>query len=388
MFRAVLVGRLVVAITAGGVSIRLVADPSAPALALVLITLSTVAELVLLGRRPALLRLRLSVLTVDAALMVIVLLLSKGGVAYFCYAAGSAAMAGALLGASGLPLWIAQTAFGLAVAVELLRGLSPAARQVAAPFLVATPMTDLVCGLGAAVATAALARYVGLSIETAAIAQRSAAASERARLARELHDSVAKTLHGVSFAALALPASLRRQPHLFEQLVETVQKGADNAVRESRELLAALRRDVPDQPFAVTVRGVCDAWTATSGIPVQLTTAPEEPTVAARYELTQILSEALHNVARHASATHVVVTLDRTAAGVGLTVRDDGAGFTVPPDLSQLATAGNFGLVGMSERARTVGGRLTVESRPGAGTVLRVVVPAAAATRRERAVAG
>jgi signal transduction histidine kinase len=386
VFRAVLIGRLVIAIAAVGVSIRLVADPVGPALGLTLIAVTTLAELAWLARRPAVLHWRLSVLMVDAALMVAVLLISQGGVVYFCYAAGSAALAGALLGSGGLTLWVAQAALGVTVAIQLLRHLVPGAREVAAPFLLATPMTDLVCGLGAAVLAAGLTRSLELSIETAMTAQRSAAASERARLARELHDSVAKTLHGVSFAALALPSSLRRQPHLAEQLAATVQQGADVAVREARELLSALRRDVPDQPFADTVRGVCDAWTATSGIRVLLSAAPDEPTLAARYELTQILNEALRNVARHASATRVEVTVDRPAAGVRLTVRDDGAGFAVPADLSQLSTSGSFGLVGMSERAKTVGGTLRLESQPGAGTVLTVVAPAAAGVRREGAV--
>lgn len=386
VFRAALIGRLVVAAAAVVVSLRLVRDPTRPLLALALITVTTVVAVALLSRRPAVLRRQVTALTVDAALMVAVLLISNGGVAYFCYAAGSAALAGALLGTGGLPLWVAEAGLGLTVAIQLLRGLPPEARASVAPFLVATPITDLVCGLGAAVLTAALARYVELSIETAAAVQRSAAASERARLARELHDSVAKTLRGVSFAALALPNSLRRQPDLAEQLAATVQEGADVAVREARELLSALRRDVPDRPFAETVRGVCDAWTTTSGIAVRLSAAAEEPTVAARYELTQILHEALRNVAQHASAAHVEVAFERFGDGVRLTVHDDGAGFLVPDDLSLLAIRGSFGVVGMSERAKTVGGTLKVASRPGAGTVLSVVVPAAAGARQERPV--
>ncbi|GAA3268894.1 hypothetical protein GCM10020218_008710 [Dactylosporangium vinaceum] len=217
-------------------------------------------------------------------------------------------------------------------------------------------------------------------------AQRAAAASERARLARELHDSVAKTLRGISFAALALPASLRRQPDLAEQLALTVSTGADTAVRESRELLAALRRDVPDRPFIDTVRMVCDAWQHSSGIRIELVAVAAEPPLAARYELAQILYEALRNVAAHARATLVMVRLAAAAGTLELSVRDNGIGFAVPEDLTVLSVAGSFGIVGMRERAQAAGGTLDIRSRPGAGTELVVRTPALSADAPSRTV--
>ncbi|HWS35970.1 MAG TPA: histidine kinase [Actinoplanes sp.] len=373
--RAVLVGRLLVSLVTVGVTLRLVTDPVPPALALIVVTVVTLTGLGLLGSHPELLRRRITVLTADTALMALVLLVSEGTLAFYCYAAGSAALAGAVLGTGGAALWVAQAGLGLGVAVPLLRGLDEPARTVVTPFLVAMPMTFLVCGLGAAALTSATARFIKLSADTATAVERSAAASERARLARELHDSVSKTLSGVCFAAIALPSSLRRHPALAEQLAATVRDGADAAARETRDLLAGLRRDVPDRPFADTVRSVCDTWTATSGITVQLTAGPVEPSVSARYELTQILHEALRNVARHADATRVEVTVDRTPSGVRLAVRDDGGGFPVPDDLSTLSSRGNFGMVGMSERARTVGGELRVRSHTGDGVTVEAVVP-------------
>ncbi|MGJ6967677.1 sensor histidine kinase [Streptosporangium sp. G11] len=378
ILRAVLIGRLVSATVATVVTIRLSADVTAAGLTLALIVVVTIVALALISRHPALLRHRVAVVAVDAAATAAVLLTDQGGVAYFCFAAGSAALAGVLLGTVGAMLWIAHTVIGLSVAVQLLRDLPLVAREQVAPFLVAAPMLALVYGVGAAMLTAALYRYMQASIAMAVAAQRSAAASERARLARELHDSVAKTLRGVSFAAVALPSSLRRQPALAEQLAATVSRGADAAVREARELLTALRRDVPDQPFCRTVHGVGDDWSRSTGIAVRLTTAPVEPSLAARYELAQILHEALVNVERHAEASAVEVTLDQVGGPVRLTVRDDGAGFDLPADLSHLSAQGRFGVVGMAERAETVGGTLQVRSRPGSGTVITADVPAAA----------
>ena len=98
-------------------------------------------------------------------------------------------------------------------------------------------------------------------------------------LARELHDSVAKTLRGITFAALALPASLRRQPALAEQLATTVSEGAEAAAREARELLEALRVDAADRPFPDTVRMACRQWSERTGIGVEASVAPVEPPV-------------------------------------------------------------------------------------------------------------
>jgi signal transduction histidine kinase len=260
---------------------------------------------------------------------------------------------------------------------QLLRSIDPAARGLLAPFLVAIPVADVIAGLTAAALTAALTRYIELSIDTARSAQRSAAASERSRLARELHDSVAKTLRGVSFAAVALPSALRRHPDLAEQLAATVSTGAETAQREARELLSALRRDMPDRPFVDTVQSVCAEWAAAGDARVALDLARVEPTLAARYELTQILSEALRNVAQHARATLVEVGLTRTGERVRLTVRDNGAGFTPPADLSGLSAGGSFGVVGMFERARSIGGQLSLTSHPGCGTTVVATAPSA-----------
>ncbi|GGM26049.1 MULTISPECIES: sensor histidine kinase [Micromonospora] len=376
--RAMLLGRLVLTYAAVGIGFRLVDDPWWTVVTLAVVTVITVAQVTVLGRWPAVIRWRLCVLAVDAVLMIGVLVLTDGGLAYFCYAAGYAALSGALLGNHGLLLWIVNAGLGLAVATRLLQAAGTgAATSTVAPFVLAFPMIFVVCGIGAAVVTATLARYIDVSVAVVTSAQQSAAASERARLARELHDSVAKTLRGVSFAAVALPSLLRRQPDLAEQLASTVSVGADTAIREARDLLAGLRRDALDRPFAEHVRQMCRDWSQRTRVPVRAEVAPVEPPVAVRYELAQILHEALENVARHAHAREVWVRLERRDGHAVLTVRDDGRGFVVPDELTTLSTAGSFGVVGMTERAHAVGGTLRVESSPGRGSavVARVRLP-------------
>ncbi|MEV6810996.1 histidine kinase [Micromonospora sp. NPDC051296] len=379
--RAILLGRLALTLAAVGVGIRVVDDSWQTVGTLVVITVATTVQVTVLSRWPAVIRWRLCFLAVDAALMITVLVLSRGGVAFFCYAAGFAALTGALLGTRALPLWIVNAGLGLAVAAQLLRAEgTDAADSMAAPFVLAFPMIDIVSGYGAAVVTAALARYLDASVAAVAAAHHSAAASERARLARELHDSVAKTLRGVSFAAVALPSLLRRQPDLAEELASTVSAGADTAIREAHELLSALRRDALDRPLPEYLRQACRIWSERTGIPVRLAVTAVEPTPAVRYELAQILNEALENVARHANATLVQVGLHERKGDVVMTIQDDGVGFALPGELTALSNAGSFGIIGMTERAQAVGGTLRLDSGSRAGTAVVAQVPLSAVT--------
>ncbi|TCB96801.1 sensor histidine kinase [Micromonospora zingiberis] len=372
--RALLLGRLALTVAAVGVGIQLVDDTWRAVGTLVVIAVATAVQVTVLSRWPTVIRWRLGFLAVDAALMLAVLMVSQGNVAFFCYAAGFAALTGALLGTRALPLWIANAGLGLAVATQLLR-IDGTADSVAAPFLLAFPMIDVVCGYGAAVVTGALARYLDATVAAVASAHHSAAASERARLARELHDSVAKTLRGVSFAAVALPTLLRRHPQLAEELASTVSAGADTAIREARELLSGLRRDALDRPFPDYLRQACQTWSERTGVPVRLNLAAVEPAPAVRYELARITDEALENVLRHADATLVQVGLYEREGHAVITITDDGAGFSLPGELTALSTTGSFGIIGMTERAQAVGGMLRLDSHPGAGTTVTARVP-------------
>ncbi|MFC4043805.1 sensor histidine kinase [Dactylosporangium siamense] len=371
--RAVLLARAAATLTAGAVGLRLVADPRPLLAALAVVAGTTLAGLAVLSRHPHVARHPVPVLAADTAAVLGVLALDGGGVTFYCCAVGASALAGVLAGMWALPLAAAHTALGYLVAAAVLpAGADPRL----AGFVLTFPIACVLAAAGAAVATAALGRYVELSVRVVASAQRTAAASERARLARELHDSVTKTLRGVSFAALALPQSLRRHPDLAEQLADTVSRGASVAAEEARELVDGLRLDAPDSDFADTVQEICRRWSQVYGIPVRLATAPVDPPVAVRYELCRILQEALHNVAQHASARHVGVAVRGAPGRLELRIRDDGRGFGLPADLSQLRAAQHFGLIGMYERAHTIDGSLHVASSPGRGTTVEVTVPA------------
>ncbi|WNV85562.1 ATP-binding protein [Umezawaea sp. Da 62-37] len=376
--RAVLLGRAALTLTAAGVGLRVLPDPRTALSVLIVVVVGTATGLVVLARRPDVVRHPVPVIAADSVLVLGVLVACRGGVPFFCFAAGACALGGVVLGMRGLALWVPHAALGYAVAAHLLR--ADTASPHIAVFTLAFPPMDVLAGVASAVATGALVRYVDLSVDVVASAQRSAAASERTRLARELHDSVGKTLRGVSFAALALPASLRRHPELAEQLAGTVSQGAMAAAREARELLAGLRLDAPDQDFAATLRRMCEHCGELAGIAVSLTAAPVDPPADVRYELCRILDEALRNAVRHGRPERIAVTLTQTDR-LRLRVHDDGGGFRVPGDLSALTTGNHYGIVGMSERARNAGGALDVRSRPGHGTTVEVSVPVARPVR-------
>ncbi|MBV1850512.1 sensor histidine kinase [Catellatospora tritici] len=365
--RAVLLGRAAATLTITGGVLRLSARPASLLAVLLLVFLATTVALVCLSRNPHLVSHPLPVLAADATIVVAVLGLGGGEVAFFCCAVGASALAGVLVGFRALLPAACYAGLGYLVAARLL-GSVPGAPSLAG-FVLAFPIANVLTAVGAAVATAALAGYVESSVRLVAAAQRTAAASERARLARELHDSVTKTLRGVSFAALALPASLRRQPGLAEQLAATVSAGATAAVRQAQQVLEGLRLDDPDHEFAATVQRICRQWSEREGIAVRVSVRPADLPLDQRYELGQILRESLVNIARHAGATSVTVELAPVAGGVRLHVTDDGCGFRVPAGLS-----GCFGLIGMAERAAAVRGTLRVVSAPGRGTIVETVV--------------
>ncbi|MEV4140686.1 ATP-binding protein, partial [Dactylosporangium sp. NPDC049742] len=210
-------------------------------------------------------------------------------------------------------------------------------------------------------------------------ARAAAAAAERARLAREMHDSLSKTLDAIALGAAALPGTLA-EPDRASRLAATLRDGSLDAARDARVLIDELRSNPADAPLSDVVAAIGREWSVTSDVGVILHNADVDAAPEVGIELCWILREALRNVAAHAGAELVAVTLTRAGGEVTLEVRDDGAGFAVPDDLSLLQRAGSHGLVGMQERARLCGGTLTVWSRPGGGSRVTAVVPAEPAT--------
>lgn len=206
--------------------------------------------------------------------------------------------------------------------------------------------------------------------------------AERQRMARELHDTLAQGLAGVILQLEALEAHLERGHTEKAAGIVTQVKG------RARATLAGARRAIGDlreqaiEPLE-TVRREVAHFTTTTGIPCRLDLSPALVLPAETGEhVVRCVGEGLANVARHAQASQVWVTVVVENGRLHVQVKDDGTGFDAA---ANSIPAGHYGLVGLRERARLAGGKLEIESRPGAGTVLRMVVPLATLPEEEAA---
>ena len=228
-----------------------------------------------------------------------------------------------------------------------------------------------------------------LTTVQARLAVTEAVSAERARLAREMHDSVAKTLHGVALAADGLAGSAgaaRMNTILVKQQAELVARSARRAAAESRELLADLRRESdPGQGADVLVELAARTrdFSTRTGVPATYRptgehAVPPVPPAVARQLLT-IASEAMENAHRHAEPTRVDVRAGVHGDLLRISIHDDGRGLPPGTTLEQLRHTGHFGLVGMVERAASVGARIRI-GRGGHphGTEVRLELPLAA----------
>jgi signal transduction histidine kinase len=221
-----------------------------------------------------------------------------------------------------------------------------------------------------------LAAHAAIAIENARLYERSRELSileERNRLARELHDSVTQKLFGVVLAAEAAATLLDRDGAGAREQLARLQELAQEAMEELRSLIFELRPAAPEtEGLAAALRKHVDVLRRVHEQDIALGVAGRARLAPrAEGEVFRIAQEALHNALRHAGADHIEVTLDARDGVLALTVADDGAGFdATAPGLR----ARRLGLTSMEERARALGGTLAVESRPGAGTRVRLEV--------------
>jgi signal transduction histidine kinase len=193
------------------------------------------------------------------------------------------------------------------------------------------------------------------------------AVDERRRMARDMHDGLAQEL-----AFIASHSQRLRHTGEDATTVAHLQSAAERALHDSRTTIAVLTapEDVPlDRLIVRTV----ESFRSRFGVEVELDLEHDLVVGAeGRNALLRILHEALINAVRHGSAEQVFVRLARDADGPTLRIADDGRGFDVPAAVS---AGKGLGLTSMQERAGILGGRLSIASRPGGGTVVEVVLP-------------
>lgn len=224
-------------------------------------------------------------------------------------------------------------------------------------------------------------RALGLLVNQAAIAldygygraamRQIALVEDRERIARELHDGVIQSIFGVGLS-LQATAALTSESATRKQLDDAVGR-LDEVVRDLRNYVFGLRPGVlAELQLDRAIRRLVADLEAASGITFTLDVDPAAAALLAgrAADVLAVVNELLSNLRRHSEAGHAWLTLAESGPAVRLELRDDGRGFVVdgPP-------TGGQGLRNVRERAARLGGRLEVDSAPGAGTSIRVIVP-------------
>jgi signal transduction histidine kinase len=242
----------------------------------------------------------------------------------------------------------------------------------------------LLIGLGYAALERRAAEREALMAELIATRDRLAAAereqgvlAERARLAREIHDTVAQGLSSIQMLLYAAERADATGPGIGH--VRLARRTAADGLAETRRFIRELAPPSLDSGLGPALDRLAEDWGAREGVTVTVEVSRElSLPMDAQTALLRVAQGALANVAQHARAGVVGIRLHRTEGAVHLEITDDGAGFD--PRVAERAASAtdSFGLRAMRERVDQLDGRLDVVSAPGAGTTITVTLPAGA----------
>lgn len=218
---------------------------------------------------------------------------------------------------------------------------------------------------------------LGIAVERARLSDRSVETGvieERNRLAREIHDTLAQGLAGITLHLETADALLEQN-----RSIDAVREAVELALSLAQSSLEEARRSVLDLRAAPLEGRSLDAALqalavnqSQEGVQIFVVPASGMRPLPVRIEagLYRIAQEALTNALRHAQASQIVISLENTHDEIVMIVEDNGRGFD-PNTLPE----GHYGLIGLNERAKLLGGKLTIESSPGRGARLRVQIP-------------
>lgn len=213
--------------------------------------------------------------------------------------------------------------------------------------------------------------------------------AERTRIARELHDTLLQSFHGLIFRFQAADNLLPARPTEAKQTLESALDDAAQAITEARDAVHELRTSAAvsnDLAASITALGeeLAAHHTTAAGSQdsapflVEVEGTPQDLHPILRDEIYRIAGEGLRNAFRHALARRVEVEIRYDERQLQLRIRDDGSGID-PSVLSREGRAGHWGLTGMRERAKRIGGEMDVWSELGAGTEVELRIPASLA---------
>ncbi len=203
--------------------------------------------------------------------------------------------------------------------------------------------------------------------------------AERKRIARELHDETSQSLTSVVVNLVAIEQQMTDGPEPLLNRMRLTKDIAQRTLDETRRLMFDLRPSVLDDLGLVpALRWFISQRVQPAGLHVELQTHGMEERLSEELEtaIFRIMQEAITNAVKHARARNLTVELSREPGQIAGLVRDDGRGFSPAAAGSTKADKDSgLGLFGMQERAALVGGTVQIESAPGRGTVVKVIVP-------------
>ena len=202
---------------------------------------------------------------------------------------------------------------------------------------------------------------------------------ERARLARELHDGPVQSLIALSQRIEMAQHRLQRSdPAGAEALLDALRAAQVTVIEDLRRTIGALRPAyLEDLGFLPALEMLVQAANTRNDVRVRLEVGSDVPRLHPEQELAtyRITEEALNNALHHASAREITVSVRCDLDGLALEIQDDGVGFEPTGQLDSYTREGHFGLVGLQERVRQLGGSLQIQATPGLGTTIRVRLP-------------
>lgn len=240
----------------------------------------------------------------------------------------------------------------------------------------------------------AVAQQLGLSIENARLYQEAhrrekklaellhqvvgAQEAERKRIARELHDATGQSLTAITLGLRGVENILADNAPAMAQQISELRSYGTHALGELRQIIADLRpSQLDDLGLVAALQWYVQEFQKRYAIPVDFRIEGEPTRLPSEYEtvLFRITQEALTNIAKHANASDVAVTLQTGPAQICVMIKDNGCGFNPDVVLNDERQQTGWGLLGIQERTMLLGGKYEIDSAPGQGTYIRVSIP-------------
>lgn len=236
----------------------------------------------------------------------------------------------------------------------------------------------------------ALEENAGLHAQLVAQAREAGVLDERQRIARDIHDTLAQSLAGILTQLEAADQTLTDPQTSRGHVVKAMKLAREGLVEARRTVHAVQPQALAEARLPEAISDVATRWSRDHGVDMTLTTTGHPCPLHTDIEvaLLRTVQEALANVAKHADARRVGLTLSYMEDLVTLDVRDDGVGFAPDALRERSSSGGGFGLAGMRQRIQRLAGRLVIESEVGGGAAISASLPAIPSTPENSAVGG